>query len=93
MKGTREQPQCGFSRAVMQILALQGVDKFATINILANEDLRNGIKEYTSWPTIPQVFIKQEFVGGCDIMINMHQSGQLEQLLLEKGLIASKKTE
>ena len=87
MKGTKEAPQCGFSRAVMQILSIQGLDKFATVNVLADEQVRMAIKEYTSWPTIPQVFIKGEFVGGCDIMINMHQSGELEKLLTEKGLL------
>jgi monothiol glutaredoxin len=86
MKGTTQAPQCGFSRAVVQILQLQGVEKFATVNVLENEEIRNAIKEYTNWPTIPQVFIMGEFVGGCDIMISMHQSGELEKLLLEKGV-------
>ncbi|KAF9431076.1 monothiol glutaredoxin grx5 [Entomortierella beljakovae] len=91
MKGTPEQPMCGFSRAVMQILNVQGVDmtnSLKSFNILADEDLRNGIKEFSSWPTIPQVYINGEFVGGCDIMINLHQSGELESMLLKEGLIA-----
>jgi monothiol glutaredoxin len=87
MKGTKNAPQCGFSRAVMQIMDLQGVHSFSTVNVLENEDVRQGIKELTSWPTIPQVFVKGEFVGGCDIMINMHQSGELEKLLKEKGIL------
>ncbi|KAL2914383.1 monothiol glutaredoxin grx5 [Polyrhizophydium stewartii] len=87
MKGNKEAPQCGFSRAVVQILQLQGVQNFKTVNVLADEAVRNGIKEYSSWPTIPQVFIKGEFVGGCDILLNMHQSGELEQLLAQQGIV------
>ncbi|KAJ3253786.1 monothiol glutaredoxin grx5, partial [Boothiomyces macroporosus] len=87
MKGNKEQPQCGFSRAVVQILELQKVDNYKTFDILQDQELRNGIKEFTSWPTIPQVFIDGEFVGGCDIMINMHQSGELEDLLIKKGIV------
>ncbi|KAI1308751.1 monothiol glutaredoxin grx5 [Mortierella claussenii] len=90
MKGTPDAPQCGFSRAVMQILTVQGVDmanSLKSFNILADEDLRSGIKEYSSWPTIPQVYINGEFVGGCDIMLNMHQSGELETLLVKEGLV------
>ncbi|KAF9110622.1 monothiol glutaredoxin grx5 [Mortierella sp. AM989] len=90
MKGTPDAPQCGFSRAVMQILTVQGVDMqnaLKSFNILADEELRNGIKEFSSWPTIPQVYINGEFVGGCDIMLNMHQSGELESLLVKEGLV------
>ncbi|KAG0241659.1 glutaredoxin [Mortierella sp. GBAus27b] len=90
MKGTPSAPQCGFSRAVMQILHVQGVNmetSLKTFNILADEDLRSGIKEYSSWPTIPQVYINGEFIGGCDIMLNMHQSGELEKLLVKEGLV------
>ncbi|KAG0003183.1 monothiol glutaredoxin grx5 [Entomortierella chlamydospora] len=90
MKGTPDAPQCGFSRAVMQILTVQGVDmqnSLKSFNILADEELRSGIKEYSSWPTIPQVYINGEFIGGCDIMLNMHQSGELEKLLVKEGLI------
>ncbi|KAI8909973.1 thioredoxin-like protein [Powellomyces hirtus] len=92
MKGNKAAPQCGFSRAVVQILGLQGVQDFKTVNVLADEEVRSGIKEYTSWPTIPQVFVKGEFVGGCDILINMHQSGELDTLLREKGVIVDKDT-
>ncbi|KAF9347567.1 monothiol glutaredoxin grx5 [Mortierella sp. AD094] len=90
MKGTPDAPQCGFSRAVMQILTVQGVDmqnSLKSFNILADEELRSGIKEYSSWPTIPQVYINGEFIGGCDIMLNMHQTGELEKLLVKEGLV------
>ncbi|KAF9914749.1 monothiol glutaredoxin grx5 [Lobosporangium transversale] len=90
MKGTPDMPQCGFSRAVMQILTVQGVDmkkSLKTFNILADEELRSGIKEYSSWPTIPQVYINGEFIGGCDIMLNLHQSGELESMLVKEGLV------
>ncbi|KAJ3158623.1 monothiol glutaredoxin grx5 [Geranomyces michiganensis] len=90
MKGNKSQPQCGFSRAVVQILTLQGVKDFKTVNVLADEEVRTGIKEYSSWPTIPQVFVKGEFVGGCDILINMHQSGELDTFLQEKGIAVDK---
>ncbi|CAG8487959.1 4334_t:CDS:2 [Funneliformis caledonium] len=90
MKGTPELPECGFSRAVVQIFQVQGVDfsKIKTFNVLKDNELRQGVKEYSQWPTVPQVYIKGEFVGGCDIMLNMHQSGELEELLLKQGLIA-----
>ncbi|RIA90077.1 glutaredoxin [Glomus cerebriforme] len=91
MKGTPEIPQCGFSRAVVQIFQAQGVDlsKVKTLNVLEDHELREGVKEYSQWPTVPQVYIKGEFIGGCDIMLNMHQSGDLEELLLKQGLVAS----
>lgn len=81
IKGTKTKPQCGFSRAVVQILELNGVKEFSFVNVLENEETRQGIKEYTNWPTIPQVFVNGEFIGGCDILINMHQSGELEKIL------------
>lgn len=89
MKGTPETPQCGFSRTSIQILGLQGVDpaKFTAFNVLEDEDLRSGIKEYSDWPTIPQLYIDKEFIGGCDILINMHKDGSLAKLLAEKQLI------
>ncbi|RSH93887.1 monothiol glutaredoxin grx5 [Saitozyma podzolica] len=89
MKGTPETPQCGFSRAVCQILDVQGVprEKLKTFNCLEDQELREGIKEYSEWPTIPQVYIKGEFVGGCDIVLSMHQSGELEKLLVKEGLV------
>ncbi|ODQ54251.1 glutaredoxin, partial [Saitoella complicata NRRL Y-17804] len=89
MKGTPEQPMCGFSRATVQILGLQGVDpeKLAAYNVLEDEDLRHGIKEYSNWPTIPQLYLNEEFVGGCDILVGMHQSGELEEMLEKAGVL------
>jgi len=89
MKGTPKQPECGFSRAVMQILDLQGVpaDKLKTYNVLEDSELRSGVKEFSNWPTIPQVYVNGEFVGGCDIVMGMHQSGELESLLEKNEVI------
>ncbi|KEF51162.1 monothiol glutaredoxin [Exophiala aquamarina CBS 119918] len=89
MKGTPETPQCGFSRTTIQILGLQGVDpsKFTAFNVLEDEELRSGIKQYSDWPTIPQLYVDKEFVGGCDILINMHKDGSLADLLAEKKVI------
>ncbi|KAF2399337.1 monothiol glutaredoxin-5, mitochondrial precursor, partial [Trichodelitschia bisporula] len=90
MKGTPETPQCGFSRATIQILGVQGVDpgKFTAFNVLEDEELRQGIKEYSEWPTIPQLYVNKEFIGGCDIVLSMHQDGTLAKLLEEKGVLA-----
>ncbi|KAF4548042.1 Glutaredoxin-like protein 3 [Elsinoe fawcettii] len=89
MKGVPEAPQCGFSRAAIQILGLQGVDpqKFSAFNVLEDEELRSGIKEFSEWPTIPQLYIEKEFVGGTDIMMSMHQDGSLAKLFEEKGVL------
>ncbi|EDN07356.1 monothiol glutaredoxin-5 [Histoplasma capsulatum] len=89
MKGTPETPQCGFSRASIQILGLQGVDprKFTAFNVLEDAELRQGIKEYSDWPTIPQMYLNKEFVGGCDILMSMHQNGELSKLLEENGVL------
>ncbi|KAL5531555.1 hypothetical protein ACEPAG_4432 [Sanghuangporus baumii] len=89
MKGTPDLPQCGFSRAVIQLLDINGVppEKMQTYDVLENQDLRNDIKEFSEWPTIPQVYVNGEFVGGCDIVIGMHQSGELEQLLRKHDVI------
>ncbi|TQS37978.1 hypothetical protein Golomagni_01526, partial [Golovinomyces magnicellulatus] len=89
MKGTPEAPQCGFSRASIQILGLQGVDpaKFSAFNVLEDEALRSGIKEYSDWPTIPQLYIEKEFVGGCDILVSMHQNGELADILRKKKVL------
>ncbi|EPQ30432.1 uncharacterized protein PFL1_01958 [Pseudozyma flocculosa PF-1] len=89
MKGTPDAPMCGFSRAVVQILEVQGVkpETLRAFNCLEDQELREGIKEYSEWPTIPQVYVGGEFVGGCDIMLNMHQSGELEELLLKHDLL------
>lgn len=90
MKGTPDLPQCGFSRASVQVLSLQGLDpnKFSAFNVLEDQELRQGLKEYSDWPTIPQLYIDKEFVGGSDILISMHQSGELAKLLEDKGLLA-----
>jgi len=81
MKGTPQFPQCGFSATATEILRRCGVEDFASFNILQDETLRQGIKEFSSWPTIPQLYVDGEFVGGCDIMREMYQSGELQQLL------------
>ncbi|XP_078000732.1 glutaredoxin-related protein 5, mitochondrial-like [Glandiceps talaboti] len=86
MKGVPDQPMCGFSNAVVQILRMHGVDNFASYNVLEDEDLRQGIKEYSKWPTIPQIYINHEFIGGCDIMIQMHQDGELIDELKKIGI-------
>ena len=85
MKGTPTFPQCGFSSQVVQILDYLGVD-YKGVNVLENADIRQGIKEYSNWPTIPQLYVKGEFVGGCDIVREMFETGELEQLLKEKGV-------
>ena len=87
MKGTPGFPQCGFSGQVVQILDHVGVD-YKGINVLTSDELRNGIKEYANWPTIPQLYIKGEFVGGCDIVREMFQSGELQAMLADKGVAA-----
>ncbi|KAK7466285.1 monothiol glutaredoxin grx5 [Stygiomarasmius scandens] len=89
MKGTPDYPECGFSRAVIQILGLHGVpaDKLKTYNVLEDPELRSGIKEFSEWPTIPQLYVKGEFIGGCDILLGMHQSGELEDLLEKNEII------
>ena len=110
MKGTPETPQCGFSRASIQILGLQGVDpkKFVAFNVLEDPELRQGrwidqsslvfdstcnktagVKEYSDWPTIPQLYLDKEFVGGCDILMSMHQNGDLAKMLEGKGVLVA----
>lgn len=85
MKGTKEMPQCGFSSIVARILTHLEVP-FKDVNILADPELRQGIKDFSDWPTIPQLYIKGEFVGGCDIVKEMHQSGELQELLATHGI-------
>jgi monothiol glutaredoxin len=85
MKGTPMFPQCGFSARVVQILSHLGVP-FSSANVLEEQELREGVKEFSQWPTIPQLYVKGEFVGGCDIVTEMFQSGELETLLAEKGV-------
>ena len=85
MKGTPGFPQCGFSGQVVQILDYLGVD-YKGVNVLTSNELRQGIKDYSNWPTIPQLYVKGEFVGGCDIIREMYQSGELQELLQTRGI-------
>ncbi len=85
MKGTPVFPQCGFSAAIVQVLAHLGV-KFKGIDVLQDPGLRQGVKDFSSWPTIPQLYVKSEFVGGCDIIREMAETGELESLLTDKGV-------
>lgn len=88
MKGTAAFPQCGFSSAVVQVLEHLGLP-FKDINVLEEPELREGIKAFTDWPTIPQLYVKGEFIGGCDIVREMFSSGELQELLQQKGLMAA----
>ena len=85
MKGTPDAPQCGFSMAVINMLKILEVN-FKSVNVLADEKLRQGIKEFSDWPTIPQLYIKKEFVGGCDIVKEMFENGELKKVLEDKGI-------
>jgi len=87
MKGVPEQPRCGFSATVVQILDTLGVD-FVGVDVLQSEPLRQGIKAFSDWPTIPQLYVKGEFVGGCDILREMYASGELQTFLEQQGLLA-----
>ena len=91
MKGTKETPQCGFSMQVAQVLQHLGVD-FKDINVLDDLGVRDGIKIYSNWPTIPQLYVKGEFVGGCDIVREMFQAGELQELLTGKGVANNRQT-
>uniref|UniRef100_A0A8C8RSU2 Glutaredoxin-related protein 5, mitochondrial n=1 Tax=Pelusios castaneus TaxID=367368 RepID=A0A8C8RSU2_9SAUR len=86
MKGNPAQPLCGFSNAVVQILRLHGVQDYQAYDVLQDPDLRQGIKNYSNWPTIPQVYLNGEFVGGCDILLQMHQNGDLVEELKKLGI-------
>lgn len=83
MKGTPDAPMCGFSASAVQILEACGVENVATVDVLADQDVRQGIKEFSKWPTIPQLYVNGEFVGGADIMREMYQSGELQKLLVK----------
>ena len=85
MKGTKEMPMCGFSNSVVQVLNHYGVD-YKDINVLESADLREGIKEYSNWPTIPQLYVKGEFIGGCDIVKEMYENGELAKKFEEKSI-------
>jgi monothiol glutaredoxin len=88
MKGTPVQPMCGFSAMTVQILSHMGV-KFKGVNVLEDPNLRQGIKEFANWPTIPQLYVKGEFIGGCDIVREMYESGELEELMKTKSVAVS----
>ena len=85
MKGTPEVPECGFSNQVDQILNHLGIE-YSSVNVLEDEKIRNGIKEYTNWPTIPQLYVKSEFVGGCDILREMFGENELQKMFTDKGI-------
>ena len=89
MKGTKSMPQCGFSSRVAGVLTYMGIE-FVDVNVLADTDIRQGIKDFSDWPTIPQLYVKGEFVGGCDIVTEMTLSGELDQLLAAKGVAYNK---
>ena len=89
MKGTKSMPQCGFSSRVAGVLNFMGVE-FNDVNVLADDDIRQGIKDYSDWPTIPQLYVKGEFVGGCDIITEMTLSGELDTLFSENGVTYDK---
>jgi monothiol glutaredoxin len=89
MKGTKAMPQCGFSSRVAGVLTYMGVD-FADVNVLEDTDIRQGIKDFSDWPTIPQLYVKGEFVGGCDIITEMTLSGELDQLFDQNGVAYDK---
>ncbi|WP_341760040.1 Grx4 family monothiol glutaredoxin [Candidatus Endowatersipora endosymbiont of Watersipora subatra] len=90
MKGTPDFPQCGFSGQVAQIMTHLGAD-WKYMNVLSDDNLRQAVKDYTNWPTLPQVYVKGEFIGGCDILREMFQSGELKILLEKKGIVLSEK--
>ncbi len=91
MKGNKSMPQCGFSHQVAQILNHLGID-FRDVNVLEDMSVREGIKAYSNWPTIPQLYVKGEFIGGCDIVREMFQAGELQELLTAKGVAHNKST-
>ena len=81
MKGTAQFPQCGFSGRAIQLLKASGIENMVTVNVLDDPEVRQGIKDYSSWPTVPQLYVKGEFVGGSDIMMEMYENGELQQVL------------
>lgn len=89
MKGNAQFPMCGFSGRAIQILKACGVDDLFTVDVLQDEEIRQGVKEFANWPTIPQLYIKGEFIGGADITREMFQAGELQALLKDKGLVAA----
>ena len=89
MKGSKKLPQCGFSGAVVAVLERLGVEEYKDINVLLDMDIRQGIKDFSNWPTIPQLYVKGEFIGGCDIVREMYESGELKTLFESKGIQTS----
>lgn len=89
MKGTAQFPQCGFSGRAIQILKASGVTKLVTVNVLEDEEVRQGIKDYANWPTIPQLYVGGEFLGGSDIIAEMHENGELLDILKEAGALSA----
>ena len=89
MKGTPQFPQCGFSSLAAEVLKRSGVGEFFAVDVLADADIRQGVKEFSDWPTVPQLYIKGEFVGGADIMREMYENGEFAQLLRDKGITAA----
>ena len=87
MKGSPQQPMCGFSATASQLLKMCGAQDIFTVDVLQDQEIREGIKQYANWPTIPQLYVKGEFVGGCDIIKEMFQAGELKPLLTEKGVL------
>ncbi|PZP86803.1 MAG: Grx4 family monothiol glutaredoxin [Azospirillum brasilense] len=86
MKGSKKLPQCGFSATVAAVMERLGISEYHDVNVLADMEIREGIKAFSDWPTIPQLYVKGEFIGGCDIVRDMYQSGELQALLKEKGI-------
>ena len=86
MKGSKKLPQCGFSATVVAVLERLGISEYKDINVLTDQEIREGVKAYSNWPTIPQLYIKSEFIGGCDIVRDMYQNGELQDLLKEKNI-------
>lgn len=86
MKGSKKLPQCGFSATVAAVFERLGITEYKDINVLADAEIREGVKAYSEWPTIPQLYIKGEFIGGCDIVRDMYQSGELQTLLKDKNI-------
>lgn len=89
MKGSKKLPQCGFSSTVVAVLERLGVEDYKDVNVLLDMEIRQGIKDFSEWPTIPQLYVKGEFIGGCDIVREMYESGELADLLKQKGIEAA----
>jgi monothiol glutaredoxin len=87
MKGSKKMPRCGFSNYAVQVLKFYGVNNWKDVDVLADEQIREGIKKFSNWPTIPQLYIKGQFIGGCDIIREMFDNGELKTLLTEKGVL------